>query len=495
MSGIKPTCFVLMPFGMKPDPGRLGQPDLDFDRLYNRSIGPAIADAGMEPIRADQDQGGGIVHKAMLERLILCDFAVAELTLRNANVYYELGVRHSSRNSTTLLLFADHVQLPFDLAPVGALSYAIGKDNTVSDDQLAALRGKVADSLRALRERARSGRATDSPFFQLVGSTQGAQAPLDQRLRRIRDSDASLYEILNVYAQHEKTDVFRTAVAYSDRRRRQLADARSQKKVEGLAQLDAIRAELGTLEQVEAGVIVDLFLSYRAFSCWGRMIALYEDMPEVLRRSVLVREQRALALNRLAGADPRRPEFRTEAVRILEEVRSEIGPNPETLGLLGRVYKDRWRDALAANLEDEAQGQLGNAIEAYGSGFRADFRDAYPGINALTLLEIEGSPKSLAEKEELLPVVRFAVKQKMARGIADYWDLATQLELEVLAGDAAASKRHLAKALGSDGIESFMPRTTADNLTDVANARRRRGDDGSWLWAIIEVLTKKAGPV
>ena len=80
------------------------------------------------------------------------------------------------------------------------------------------------------------------------------------------------YEILNVYAQHEKTDVFRTAVAYSDRRRRQLADARSQKKVEGLAQLDAIRAELGTLEQVEAGVIVDLFLSYRAFSCWGRMI-------------------------------------------------------------------------------------------------------------------------------------------------------------------------------------------------------------------------------
>ena len=38
---------------------------------------------------------GGIIHKPMFERLILCDYAVADLTTANANVFYELGIRHA----------------------------------------------------------------------------------------------------------------------------------------------------------------------------------------------------------------------------------------------------------------------------------------------------------------------------------------------------------------------------------------------------------------
>ena len=492
MSGIKPTCFILMSYGRRADPTRLDQPEIDFDRLYDDAIGPAVELAGMQPIRADRDEGGGIIHKAMLERLILCDFAVAELTLPNANVYYELGVRHTSRRNTTLLLLADHVKLPFDLAPVGALPYTIGKDGSVSPEQAGTLRTKVAAALQALRERARTGRASDSPVFQLVGATQSSEIPLDQRLRRIKDSDASLYEMLNVYAQHEKTDVFRDAVAYNEKRKRQLADIRSLKKQEGLAGLDAVRAELGTLEQTEAGVIVDLFLSYRAFGAWDRMISLYEDMPDVLKRSVLIREQMALALNRSAGTEPGRRALRNEAIRLLEEVTREIGPNPETQGLLGRIYKDLWREALTAGLEDEAQGQLDKAILAYSAGFRADCRDAYPGINAVTLLDIDGSAPSQASKRELLPVVHFAVEQKIARGETDYWTRATELELAVLAGEQDAARRHLRSALSSQGIESFMPKTTADNLTDIRDARRARGDALPWLDDIIDTLSKKA---
>ena len=39
----KPLCFVVMPFGKKPDPG--GLPDIDFDRIYSNALKPGVEDA------------------------------------------------------------------------------------------------------------------------------------------------------------------------------------------------------------------------------------------------------------------------------------------------------------------------------------------------------------------------------------------------------------------------------------------------------------------
>ena len=93
---MKPLCFVLMPFGKKNISA--GQ-TVDFDAIYSTLIQPAIAAAGMEPLRADEEAVGGMIHKPMYERLILCDFAVADLTGANANVFYELGLRHGVRGA------------------------------------------------------------------------------------------------------------------------------------------------------------------------------------------------------------------------------------------------------------------------------------------------------------------------------------------------------------------------------------------------------------
>lgn len=77
-----PLCIVLMPFGQKPDPtGAM----IDFDRVYTELIAPAVSQPGLEPLRADKETIGGIIHKPMFERLILCPYAVADLTLANAN--------------------------------------------------------------------------------------------------------------------------------------------------------------------------------------------------------------------------------------------------------------------------------------------------------------------------------------------------------------------------------------------------------------------------
>jgi hypothetical protein len=92
---LAPLCFVLMPFGRKKDPK--GGPDIDFDVIYETAIRPALEDAGLEPVRADLERTGGIIHKAMFERLLLCDYAVADLTTANANVFGSTTATNSGR--------------------------------------------------------------------------------------------------------------------------------------------------------------------------------------------------------------------------------------------------------------------------------------------------------------------------------------------------------------------------------------------------------------
>src|SRR5918999_5943503 len=142
-----PLCFVLMPFGQKPSPsGRL----IDFDAVYQELIAPAIAAAKLEPLRADEEMEGGIIHKPMFERLILCEYAVADLTTANANVFYELGIRHAARPWSTVLVYADKSRLPFDVAPVRAVPYRLtpgGKPAEAED-----VRAIIAERLNKARE-------------------------------------------------------------------------------------------------------------------------------------------------------------------------------------------------------------------------------------------------------------------------------------------------------------------------------------------------------
>jgi len=242
---------------------------------------------------------------------------------------------------------------------------------------------------------------------------------------------------------------------------------------------------------VEAGTVVDLMLTYRALEGWDGMIALHDDMPEALRRQILVREQLAFAYNRRAGAHHSAAD-RAEALRILTDVESQQGPSPETCGLIGRIHKDNWTDAVKAGDRIAAIGHLKKAVDAYVRGFMADQRDFYPGINAVTLLDIKGDEASLELADRLLPVVRFAVEQRLAATTPDYWDHATMLELAVLADDPERAVEHLADALAAIR-ETWEAGTTANNLAMIVQARTARGVDTSWIAQIVAELQAKAG--
>jgi len=119
---------------------------------------------------------------------------------------------------------------------------------------------------------------------------------------------------------------------------------------------------------------------------------------------------------------------------------------------------------LRAGATTKAAGLRDEAIASYLRGFEADWRDAYPGINALQLIhEVDPHDPRIAE---LTPLVSFAVRRKVASGQADYWDHATLAELAVLAGDEAATRSAVADALATQPA-SWMRDTTADTLRSV----------------------------
>ena len=124
---MRPLCFVLMPFGTKKD---ASEKEINFDIVFRTFIRPAIEQAGLDPIRADEEQAGGFIHKPMYERLMFCNFAVADLSFANANVFYELGIRHALKPHTTVSIFESGTKLPFDTAPLRTFNYDY-KDNSV----------------------------------------------------------------------------------------------------------------------------------------------------------------------------------------------------------------------------------------------------------------------------------------------------------------------------------------------------------------------------
>jgi hypothetical protein len=244
--------------------------------------------------------------------------------------------------------------------------------------------------------------------------------------------------------------------------RERLAEARTRNEG-GLEGLRALEAELGDVSDVEVGVVIDLFLSYRAIEAWKDMIRLKDLMSRPLQESVMVQEQFALALNRDGRGE--------DAELVLLQLIARRKPSSETYGILGRVYKDRWNAAFRAGKAILARGFLDEAIDAYMRGFQADWRDAYPGINALTLMEIRDPHDD--RSREILPVVRYSVARRLASGNPNYWDHATLLELEVLGGDEAAAADAVAATLTAVR-EVWEPETTALNLGLIREVRTRR---------------------
>ncbi len=418
------TCFIDMPFGKKTD-SKSGM-EVDFDQIFNAGIRPAVEAAGLECIRADKERIVGMIHTAMFARLLLSEFVVVDLTMGNPNVFYELGVRHTAQPYTTIPIFATISELPFDVGLVRAIPYDLenGQLSEKSKEELvSAIKDRINNVLNGSLSK-------DSPLFQLFDEFPGIEM------------------------SHEITDVFRDHVEYSEEFKDKLEDARmAGSKEQKREQIKEIQSELGNLKAVERGILIDLFLSYRDAEAFDDMILLYDEFPLELKNSMIARQQYGFALNR-------KGDWR-KAINVLEKVLTDFGDSAETYGLLGRVYKNRYK---AENENYVAKlGFLDKAITAYVDGFETEPMDFYPGVNAITLLLLKNDANACAEIDRLLPLVMFAVLRQGGAESNDYWTLATVFELALVAKDQNLAAIVLPRLLATEA-QDWMFQTTLDNL-------------------------------
>jgi len=420
----QPLCFIVMPVGRKKDAtGRA----VDFDAVYERLVVPAVRAAGLEPVRAEDARTGGITQRHTYERLMQCEYLVADLTTADAGVYYQLGVRHALRpRCTVLILAAKSARIPFDPDLLHGVHYRVSAQGRPEYE--ARYRAILTERLVA----ARKG-PTDSPFFQLIPEQPWIDPGEPPELR--------------------------AKLSYQAEMKQRLAKARAQ----GGEAIREVERQMGDLALVESGIVIDLFLSYRAVNWWNEMVDLAQRMPPELAATVQVQEQVGLALSRSDRLQ--------EAEKLLRDLIYRRGACSETYGLLGRVLKDRWEAALNAGEKKAAKELLDRAVDAYLKGFEADWRDAYPGVNAVTLMELKEPPDP--RRREILPVVFYAVEQRIRAGAADYWDYSTLLELTVLANDEAKGTDALGRTLAWVRA-AWEPKTTARNLRLIREARLRR---------------------
>lgn len=104
------TCFVMMPFG-------------DWSDIYYKEIfSPSIKEAGMEPLRADELFSSGTVIEQIWEQITKSKILLADLTGKNANVFYELGLAHAARKPV-VFISGNVEDVPFDLRHLRVIIY------------------------------------------------------------------------------------------------------------------------------------------------------------------------------------------------------------------------------------------------------------------------------------------------------------------------------------------------------------------------------------
>ncbi len=100
--------FIIMQIGAKDSLERKRA-----DEIYNFIIVPAVTGAGLEAYRADLDFSPGAITPKFLSELLSARLVIADLTGRNPNVFYELGIAHSF--ARPMISIADSSSsLPFD---------------------------------------------------------------------------------------------------------------------------------------------------------------------------------------------------------------------------------------------------------------------------------------------------------------------------------------------------------------------------------------------
>jgi Tetratricopeptide Repeats-Sensor len=423
-----PIAFMVMPFDRRSTGrGEAEVPsEIDFDLLWFRVYRPVLTELGYRPIRADADVGSLIITE-MIQRLVLGDLVVADLTLQNANVYYEVGVRHAARRVGCILTAADWAKPAFDLAQMRQVRFPLA-DGLVGQPAVITAKAALIEGLRPLVDAV-------SPVFAGVPGY-----PAEPDMERASAFAALAEELLEFDAD--------VRAAYLSPKSEQRARVQ---------EVLALHGHKPAVRQADAMLLLRLL---RDLVDWRAVLDYIATLPKSLAEHPLIMEQECLAMAK-SGA----PGAAVKAVARLETLIRMHGETSERLGLLGGRYKQ-----LAAEAADgvERRRYLGHAISSYERGMTADLNDYYPTSNLPRLYRNRRRDGDEALAAEAEVVTMAACRRALARGTADEWVRPTLLGLAFDRGDVIAAQGLLSDVVG-EGPAVWKLETTLRDLRESAN--------------------------
>lgn len=344
--------FIVRPFGTKNE--------INFDEVERVLIAPALKAVGAEGGTTIDIIESGNIRVDMFRRLLTADLVVADLSIHNANVFYELGIRHALRDQGTFMLRSDADQFPFDLQTDRYFVY--------NKEEPSARLADLIKALQATKDAGAKNATKDSPVFT--------------SLPNLSEPDASLF---NPVPQDFGEEVTR---AVGSNRPGDLAllayevtglewEMRGWRAV-GTAQfeVDALPGAKVTWESVRKLEPNDLESNIR-------LGTIYERLGDLVRS--------------------------TEALdRALKNKAIKQNERAEAYSLLARNFKTRWRSEWENKLLGERAAtalrspHLQESFENYERAFDEDLNHYYSGLNALAMIKImvalaEALPEMWAE--------------------------------------------------------------------------------------------------
>lgn len=396
-SAPRPLCFVAMPFGERAtgQHGPGAPKSVDFNALWEKAYKPAIEMLGYVPMRGDDGPLTGHVMHDILEILARADVVVADISVVNANVYYELGIRHAVVGGRpTVALAATWARVPFALRGVRALYYPFTASNPDDEDYAALFKHLISRLPAFLVDCSPIHVAPNAPR-----SERGKAASFERQLRDMHELQSQMRAV-------------------------RLADP-SDRPTAARQLLDQYASGTNALPRSTMELVM--------FACdlpSNELLATLERLPPEIRRlpEFAEQEQRVIAQ-------------RDDVVRSiagLEHLVALHGPTRERERLLGERWKQLFENARTP---DERAGALDRTIEHYARGMELDLNEFDCSCNLPRALRQRGADGDEARANAIVPLVLQATARALKLDASDRRAALTRLGATFDAGDAREAWR------------------------------------------------------
>ena len=411
--------FIIRPLGTKKE--------INFDRVEQELIAPALAQVGVDGRTTLDILGPGNIRVDMFQRLLTADLVVADLSIHNANVFYELGIRHALRDKQTILVRCQADDFPFDLQTDRYFVYE-------KEDPAQSLDLLVQALLQTL-----SSDKLDSPVFHLLPS--------------LRAQDPSRF----LPVPRDFQEAVEGAVA-----NKQFGD------------LELLTEEVQNLEWAMQGlrIIGQAQMNVKAFESAR---ATWEAVIKANPQDVEANTWLGTIYQRLGDL----PQSDQALARVLTHRDIPISQRAEASALIGRNAKTQWVAEWQQQPEDTQQVLalrspfLEKSYASYLEAFYNDLNHFYSGLNALAMLTV------LVELAETLPAVweeRFEEREDAERELAqkkrDREQLAAGVELSMNAALARLKQQKTVDIWANISQADFLC-LTSKRPARVSDAYRR----------------------